>query len=187
MKKASKYTAVFLLLLLLCSLTVSVWAIEEKTDWRCREVNEVVFAISPVNIRSGPGTEHRILGTLQTGSSIRRVAIGEDGWSMVMHGKQAAYIHSSYLTSKLPSGTSATTDREAVANGLNAPDYTLSSWEAVAAAIDFGNAALDGASQTCIDEAANMLGETVAALVRMDYTSLEKALSEMHLVQYAIE
>ena len=185
MKKASKYTALLLLLLLLCSLTVSVWAIEEKTDWRCREVNEVVFAISPVNIRSGPGTEYPILGTLRTGSSIRRIAIGEDGWSMVMHGKQAAYIHSSYLTSKLPSGTSAATDREelmhrlAVANGLNAPDYTLSSWEAVAAAIDFGNAALDGASQTCIDEAANMLGETVAALVRMDYTSLEKALSEM--------
>jgi hypothetical protein len=66
-----------------------------------------------------------------------------------------------------------------VANGLNPPDYTLQSWEAVAAAITFGNAALNGGSQSCIDEAANMLEDTVNDLVRMDYTALENALSEM--------
>lgn len=185
MKRMKKWFTIALLLTVLCSLTVSVWATEERTQWPAHEVNEVVFATSPVNIRTGPGTDYPIIGTLRTGKSIRRMALGEDGWSQVMYGDQTAYIHSSYLTSKLPSGTSPATDPEelmhqlAVANGLNAPDYTLPSWEAVAAAMDFGNAALAGSSQSCMDEAANMLAETVAALVRMDYTSLEKALSEM--------
>ena len=65
-------------------------------------VDETVYAISSVNIRSGPGTDYEIVGSLSYGQSILRTGIGSNGWSRVDHNDENAYISSSYLSTTAP-------------------------------------------------------------------------------------
>lgn len=66
------------------------------------EVNETVYAVSSVNVRTGPGTEHSKIGQLQTNQSVTRVGIGDNGWSKVYYNGSEAYIASNYLTTEEP-------------------------------------------------------------------------------------
>ena len=66
------------------------------------DVDEIVYAISSVNIRSGPGTDYEIVGSLAYGQSIRRTGIGSNGWSQVDLSGEDAYISSSYLSTTAP-------------------------------------------------------------------------------------
>ncbi|MBQ2795802.1 MAG: hypothetical protein IJF04_07255 [Oscillospiraceae bacterium] len=69
----------------------------------------------------------------------------------------------------------------AKANGLYENDYTKESWSAVKEALNTGRTLLEnGGSQTEVKEAADALDEAVDALVRMDYSRLEKALNEVY-------
>lgn len=65
-------------------------------------VDEYVYAISDVNIRSGPGTEYKVLDYLPEGNEINRIGIGSDGWSQVYYKGDGAYIRSKYLTMEKP-------------------------------------------------------------------------------------
>lgn len=171
---------------LFCPFSAHVLAFESASDSAAAyaDANEVVFAVSAVNIRTGPGTEHEIIGVLRTGRSIRRMAIGSNGWSKVMFEGKVAYIHSSYLSTSRPDSVGNLDDAEllrqiAIANGLNQLDYTAQSWDTVTAALDKGCVALGGNDQSAVDAAALEIKNAVASLVRMDYTSLEAALSDM--------
>lgn len=191
MKFLSKWIAMAILLALLSPLTVQVYAEEEAPadtalqNVYYKAVNEVVYAVAGVNIRTGPSTDDQIIGVLRRGKSIRRMAIGSDGWSKVMYGDQVAYIHSSYLTTHRPDGSAVAPDDQelmrqiAIANGLNQMDYTTQSWERVTSAMDDACSALDEGDQIAVDAAAKLLKDAIAALVRMDYTVLESALAEM--------
>lgn len=64
----------------------------------------------------------------------------------------------------------------ALANGLNQADYTKSSWDILSAALAYAMEALESTDQAVIDEAADLLKDAIAALVRMDYTALKDAL-----------
>ena len=65
-------------------------------------VDEYVYAITDVNIRTGPGTEYMVLDYLPKGNEINRIGIGADGWSQVYYKGDGAYIRSKYLTYEKP-------------------------------------------------------------------------------------
>ena len=62
------------------------------------EADEIVYATSDVNVRTGPGTNAKILGAIKKGNSIKRTAIGDNGWSKVSYNGKTAYVFSKYLT-----------------------------------------------------------------------------------------
>ena len=66
------------------------------------DVDETVYAISSVNIRSGPGTDYEIVGSLAYGQSIQRTGVRSNGWSRVELNGEDAYISSSYLSTTAP-------------------------------------------------------------------------------------
>lgn len=69
----------------------------------------------------------------------------------------------------------------AKANGLYENDYTKETWNAVKELLNKGRLLLEeGGSQAEVTETADKLDEAVDALVRMDYSRLEKALNEVY-------
>lgn len=69
-----------------------------------REINEVAYATTNVNIRKAPDTSAAVIDTLQKGESITRTAIGDNGWSKVTYNGTTAYVSSKYLTAINPDG-----------------------------------------------------------------------------------
>lgn len=67
-----------------------------------RSVDDTVYAIKKVNIRSSYSTSSKSLGKLSQGESVRRTGIGDNGWDRVIYNGQTCYIHSSYLTTEAP-------------------------------------------------------------------------------------
>ncbi len=66
----------------------------------------------------------------------------------------------------------------ALANGLNESDYTLESWQNLAAALTAANEALQLKDQAVVDTAASNLKAAIEALVKMDYTALQEAVKQ---------
>ena len=66
------------------------------------EANETVYAISTVNVRSGPSSDDAIIGSMSYGQSTQRTGIGSNGWSRVIYGGEEAYVYSSYLSTTNP-------------------------------------------------------------------------------------
>lgn len=185
-------TGALLLAVLLCAnMFITTFATEVETEEQEEapstgfvEVNETVYAITHSNIRSGPGTEHTILGTLPYGHSINRIGIGDNGWSMVIYKDQVAYIYTVLLSTTRPKDFSTNIDDEAlmyqiaIANGLTRYDYTDASWAALTSALANANLALNGNSQNAADAAEQALRDAISALVRMNYSDLERVLAE---------
>ena len=198
-----KRTAAMLLALLLCAAFASpVFATEaggeteppaaeeeqkEKPVYQQNftEVNQTVYAIAGVNIRTGPGTNYPIIGELLYGHSVTRIGIGSHGWSRVMYKGDVAYIHSSYLTTVRPGDFHIKIDdaallrQIAIANDLNRADYTKASWDVMTAALMQANQALNGNDQQAADKAEKNLQEAIAALVKMNCAALENALAQV--------
>lgn len=62
-------------------------------------VDEVVYATTTVNIRSGSSVESDIIKELHHRDSVQRIFIGNKGWSIIMlEDDTTGYIDSSYLT-----------------------------------------------------------------------------------------
>lgn len=69
----------------------------------------------------------------------------------------------------------------AIANGLYEYDYTKESWSVLKEALNIGRQLIeDGGDQKTVSEAATALDTAVDALVRMDYSNLEKALNAVY-------
>ena len=66
------------------------------------DVVETVYAISTVNVRSGPSTDDMIVGSLSYGESVQRTGIGNKGWSRVDYNGEEAYVYASYLSTTNP-------------------------------------------------------------------------------------
>ncbi len=77
-----------------------------ENDYSFNECNETVYAISAVNLRSGPGTEFEKVGGLKTGESVTRVGIGFgdcEGWSLVkLSDGSIVYVSSNYISTTKP-------------------------------------------------------------------------------------
>lgn len=67
----------------------------------------------------------------------------------------------------------------ALANGLNQADYTKDSWAILSAALAYAMEALESTDQAVIDEAADLLKDAIAYLIRMDYSALKAALESV--------
>lgn len=64
--------------------------------------DEKVYATCSVNVRSKPTVESDKLGTLSTGNEIKRIGIGDNGWSKVIYKDKECYINSKYLSKDKP-------------------------------------------------------------------------------------
>lgn len=186
MRIVKSWLALVLVFLMVCPLAARTFAANNTAPQSAAYVdaNAVVYAVAAVNIRSGPGTEHPILGALQPGKCIRRLALGNNGWSKVMHQGKVAYIHSSYLTTNHPTDNGGLRREQLQTQidgfrGLNPPEHTAQSRQAVAEAVDKCCEALNSADQQAVDDAAQALQAAMAALVPMDYAPLQAALSQI--------
>lgn len=65
-------------------------------------VDEAVYATSPVNVRTGPGTEHDKIGQLSTAEMVKRIGVGSNGWSKIMYNGVEAYVSSNYISVNKP-------------------------------------------------------------------------------------
>lgn len=55
-----------------------------------------VTAVSGLNVRTGPGTGYKRLGTLACGAAVQASAI-ENGWAVIQYSGQTAYAYAGYL------------------------------------------------------------------------------------------
>lgn len=62
-----------------------------------REVDETVYATANVNIRKSASTSSDVIGGLKKGENIKRIAVGDNGWSKVTYNGKTAFIASEYL------------------------------------------------------------------------------------------
>ena len=176
MRKLKSWLALVLVFSLLCPMSFRVFA-ENHSAYA--QVNEVVYAVAPVNIRTGAGTEHPIIGALQTGKPIRRIAVGGNRWSQVVYQGETAYIHSSYLTTTCPKELQNEEFMIQVSrfHELKDQDYTAQSWEKVTDAVDEGCRAFRAANLTAAE--AQNLSDAIEALVPMNYEQLQSALDQL--------
>lgn len=180
MRKLKSWLALVLVFSLLCPLRFPVFAKNPPAS-AYAQVNEVVYAVAPVNIRTGAGTEHPIIGALKTGKPIRRIAVGGNRWSQVVYRGETAYIHSSYLTTVCPKELQNEEFMIRVSrfHELKDQDYTAQSWKKVTDAVDEGCEALRAEDLTAVAGAALELGNAIEALVPMNYEQLQSALDQL--------
>ena len=83
-----------------------------KEDPNVDEVDEFVYATAQVNVRSGPGFNHRVIGKLQGGDCVRRTGIGKHGWSRIVYEDKTAYVANNYVTTESPETAGGATYQE---------------------------------------------------------------------------
>lgn len=66
------------------------------------ELDEIVYAISDVNVRAGWSERFYIVGGVYANDSLHRVGETSNGWSKVAYNGGYAYIYSAYLTTEKP-------------------------------------------------------------------------------------
>ena len=72
------------------------------TDVKFEDVDETVYAKCNLNVRSGPGTEYKKIGSLKYAQSVKRIGIGSNGWSKIIYNGKTAYCSSKYLSTSKP-------------------------------------------------------------------------------------
>lgn len=72
-------------------------------------VDETVWTNTLLNVRSGPGTNYNVLGTLSYGTAVHRVAILDNGWSRIEYNSSTAYVSSKYVQTTEVATAQATT------------------------------------------------------------------------------
>ena len=179
------YKRMALLLTVVVLLVATQPAVLAAGKVKFTQVDEVVYATTAVNVRRDPSTSRTPISYLTYGEAVRRIGIGSNGWSKVIYNGKEAYVFSKYLTTTKPSNyvaqidTAELTRQISIANGLNSNAYTAESWEALEKALKPAEKALKGNDQKAVDKAAAELKEAIAALVRMDYSSLETVLADV--------
>lgn len=73
-----------------------------KKEPKFTSVNQTMYTTGEVNIRKSYSTSSAIIKTVEKGTEITRVGIGDNGWSKITYNGQTAYISSSLLTKTKP-------------------------------------------------------------------------------------
>ena len=182
MKCLQKSAALLIVVLLFVAMVPTVSAADNDNGVVFTEVNETVYAIASVNVRTGPGTAFERIDRLSYGQAIQRIGVGENGWSKVLYNGEVAYMYSDYLSATRPVIGAPDIDYSklsrqiAIANGLRKADYTLESWGALSDALTQALKALNSDSQTTVDGSNEALQAAIAALVKVDRSTLEESL-----------
>ena len=66
------------------------------------KVNDTRYASANVNIRSGPGTNYKVLGTLSRGQKVTRIGVTDNGWGVFKYKDQDGYVSGNYLVTSKP-------------------------------------------------------------------------------------
>lgn len=152
-------------------------------------VNEQVYALVDLDVRSGPGTEYERVGTLKYAQALVRIGVGNNGWSQVTFAGKTAYVSSDLVSLTKPTGAAGGIDvsvlraQMAIANGLRKTDYTTKSWSVLETTMEKAESALGGSDQQEIDQTTQELQAAIAALEKMDYTLLENTLTAAETFQ----
>ncbi len=67
-----------------------------------KDVNETVYAIAKVHIRKKDNVNSKILATLKTGDTVKRIGIGDNGWSKIEYNNKEGYIYTQYISTEKP-------------------------------------------------------------------------------------
>lgn len=73
-----------------------------KKEPKFTSVNQTMYTTGEVNIRKSYSTSSAIIKTVEKGTKITRVGIGDNGWSKITYNGQTAYVSSSLLTKTKP-------------------------------------------------------------------------------------
>ena len=69
-------------------------------------VNDTVYISgNGVNVRSGPGTDHSVIGSENSGKQLQRTGRTSNGWSQVAYNGQTGYVIDSLLTTTAPASS----------------------------------------------------------------------------------
>mgnify|MGYP003291175813 CR=1 FL=1 len=63
-------------------------------------VDEIVIVMVNLNVRKGPGIDFDIVHTVEEGTVLKRVGIGNEGWDMLIYNDMIVYAKSEYLELK---------------------------------------------------------------------------------------
>ena len=78
---------------------------EEKEDivngQKFEAKKDKVTAKDQVNLRASPSTSGKVVGTLNSGDFLERVAISQNGWSRLQYKGQVVYAITSYLSNEV--------------------------------------------------------------------------------------
>ena len=101
-------------------------------------VDETVYSTSSdVNIRTRPDTQSDVVGQLKNGQELRRLAILDNGWSVIDYEGEERYVYSDYLTTETPPETTAAP--EPVSHGQSAGTGIYYAGSGPLVAIDAGH------------------------------------------------
>ena len=90
-----------------------------------------VYTLEEVNVRSGPSTDQDSLGKLPAGTEVKRLALGDDGWSLVLFQEKRAYIKSSFLSEDPPRSSETETQDSSEAETYQEVNETVYSTDSV--------------------------------------------------------
>lgn len=180
MKYLQKTAAILVAVLLLFTMTVTVIAAETDVDVQFTEVNETVYAITAVNVRSGPAKSYGRLGMLSYGDSIQRIGIGENGWSKVVYNGKVAYMYSEYLTKIKPVGIdySQLSRQISIASGLREANFTAESWADLTEVLKEAKAAMQSTDQQKVDQCTEDLEAAISQLTGTNRGTLQDSLED---------
>ena len=85
-----------------------------KKEPKFTSVNQTMYTTGEVNIRKSYSTSSAIIKTVEKGTKITRVGIGDNGWSKITYNGQTAYISSSLLTKTKPAEDKPKTEEPAL-------------------------------------------------------------------------
>lgn len=180
LKFVQKITALLIALLLLTAMIPTVFAEDNDNGVVFHAVSETVYATANVNVRSGPGKNFKRVGMLDDGDSIKRIGIGQNGWSKVVFKGKTAYIHSDYLSKLKTTGADYTllSRQISVASGLKEVNYTAETWDVLEDALLAAKDAMKSKKQKTVDDCAKALEEAMTQLVATDRSALQDALED---------
>lgn len=126
-----------------------------KKETKFTSVNQTMYTTGEVNIRKSYSTSSAIIKTVEKGTKITRVGIGDNGWSKITYNGQTAYISSSLLTKTKPAEDKPKTE-EPKSNTTNQTTNTdVTNNEAVNNATELVNNEVDNSN---IDNTNAVLG-----------------------------
>ncbi len=72
-----------------------------EEELKYTDVKDKVTAKDSVNLRSGAGTDFKVVATLKSGEFLERTGIGSNGWSRLIYKGKTVYAITSFLTDKV--------------------------------------------------------------------------------------
>lgn len=108
-----KTTKLFFISILSVILLAGGWLdfknISDLVPGTAKAASLTYSAAANLNLRSGPSTKYRILGTIKKGSGLTVTSTGTKGWYQVKYNGKIGYVSSQYVKASGTSSTAATT------------------------------------------------------------------------------